>query len=68
MGQVYLGIQFFGECWTSINKNDDYSKFGQINGSDGCDDTEFEDCQDISTKACAGIANMNYVYKVLGGK
>ncbi|KAJ7325338.1 hypothetical protein OS493_029884 [Desmophyllum pertusum] len=65
MGQVDFGVQFFEECWTSIKKNDDYTKLGGISGTVGCDDTEFEDCEDTSSKACAGTANLNYVYKVL---
>jgi len=61
-GYKVFGVQFFGECWGSINGHLDYAKFGE---SKSCvrGNMDYAECTKGDT-LCSGQTLTNFVYQV----
>ena len=64
-GYVYFGIQFYGECWSSVDAESRFHMYGATNN---CVNTGYNPCDDqASNEACAGANHSNYVYEIVNG-
>lgn len=61
-GYRYIGLQFYGECWSGVHSSD------LLEGpkSDNCwgYHPDFQNCDDKSSTECIGQAHYNYIYEV----
>ena len=58
-GMPYVGLQNFGECWSSNNAAKDYPKRGR---SSQCVNGSYKKCK--AGQFCIGKAFTNYVYAI----
>ena len=71
-GYDYIGVQYYGECWSSRDAINRYNLYGP---RDNCvttlftpGNTAFKECSDNNSLACTGALFSNYVYEIVSGK
>lgn len=64
-GYKMIGLQFYGECWSSTNSLSTYKADGPATT---CIQNYNEKCDKKADHLCVGELNTNYVYRLVEGK
>ena len=61
-----FGIQYYGECWSGVDAEERYNKYGASESCTGVTlkETNAQCSSTNNTNPCSGKENANYVYKI----